>query len=847
MLKASTPAVIYLVLQGTSVKAPALVTLAHVAPYTAASLVLPMLMVEGHALVTTYAAWRPALPAVILSGLFATTLNLVVFQLVRLTSALTTSLSGVIKESSGWLVHGYDRDPRGLASRVWQLAALDIPDSTLAQYDAFVYLGGYTGRVMCDGDPAKCITENVDEVVAFAKRLQPRQLLVFASTSAIAEGSGADLQKEDGPVREALLDSYSSSMSKREQALKQLGTNNPAAPQLIGTRFGTVVGLSPSQRTDLIHMALVCSAYGSGRLKISSPETHRALLAMDDLVVALHKILLQPQRAGRRCHHAQLSYLVDRERLFLNYQYQSGTSSTLAKHFETIVDKVVQGTGKQQGTVLEIASNDGTQLDKFKAQGWKTYGVDPAKNLVKLAAAKGHNAIAAFWGQGRIAGLPAPNTLDAIVAQNVFAHVFRPVEFLDACAAVMGPNTLLYIQTSQCEMFQSGQFDTVYHEHVSFFSAHSFQWAAKAAGLSITNIDIVPIHGRSCLVTFKKGKQLPAASLQQYMSMEIDTGMTQDWFYKQFGSRAVALRDWMNGMLAQMAAQGFTLGAYGAAAKGMVLLHYLKSSPASKAYEFEFVVDDAPLKQNTFCPGTSIPVKPTAYLKTLKADKPLVLVIFAWNFEEEIISKVRSTMAGTGNSKVLAIVPFPTQRVIEIHLGSGQQAVTELLTNPAVPLQWPGVVASNMRCPVVGVSHFYNEEFLLPFFIRHHAAVFDSMLLIDYASTDRSVELLKAEMPASWQVVRSANKDFNAVAVDAEVRRYERSFPACAWKIALTTTEFLVHPNMRGMVAELDGNLTTEVIQFPYHVMVGDDSKPFSNHSQLAVQRTQYGASLAGK
>lgn len=480
------------------------------------------------------------------------------------------------------------------------------------------------------------------------------------------------------------------------------------------------------------------------------------------------------------------------------------------QHFETIVDKVVNGTGKRTGTVLEIASNDGTQLDKFKARGWRTYGVDPAKNLVKLAAAKGHTAIAAFWGQGKIHNLPAPSQLDAIVAQNVFAHVFKPVEFLKSCVEVMGPRTLLYVQTSQCEMFQSGQFDTVYHEHVSFFSAHSFQWAANAAGLSVVNMEIVPIHGRSCLVTLKRGLQPTPQSLQESLQLEVGMGMTQDWFYKQFSSRAIALRDWINGMLAQFASRGYTIGAYGAAAKGMVLLHFLKSSPASHAYEFAFVVDDAPLKQNTFCPGTTIPVKPTSHLKDVNKGQPLVLVIFAWNFEEEIVKKIQTTLAGTGFDTVLAIVPFPTQRVIRIHVDNSQR-VTELVTNPAVPLPWPGTISSAMRCPVVGVTHIFNEELFLPFFIRHYAPMFDSMVIIDYGSTDKSIQVLNANMPASWRVVQSGNTNFSARAVDAEVVQYERALPACAWRIALTVTEFIIHPNLRGLTAEMDGNNTLQV------------------------------------
>jgi nucleoside-diphosphate-sugar epimerase len=132
-------------------------------------------------------------------------------------------------------IYGYDRDPRGLAQRVLHKSALEIDDDTLAGLTAVVYLGGYTGRVMCDASPSQCLKENVDETVAFARRLSRHQLLVFASTSAITEGSGGTPWSEDGSVRTDLLDSYSSSMRAREQALGKFATE-PGAPQMIGVR-----------------------------------------------------------------------------------------------------------------------------------------------------------------------------------------------------------------------------------------------------------------------------------------------------------------------------------------------------------------------------------------------------------------------------------------------------------------------------------------------------------------------------------------------------------------------------------------------------------------------------------
>jgi SAM-dependent methyltransferase len=283
----------------------------------------------------------------------------------------------------------------------------------------------------------------------------------------------------------------------------------------------------------------------------------------------------------RKCHHSQLSSLVDRGHLFSHYLYMSGTSKTLHEHFTWLARKVIaERSGDQTvpGTVLELACNDGTQLDVFKQRGWRTYGVDPAENLVQMAQGKGHRVHVGFWGAQAIDGLPDPAHLDAILAQNVLAHTGRPIDFLRACHDAMGASTKLYVQTSQCEMFLTGQFDTVYHEHVSFFSGHSFLQAAEAAGLTIVDIELVPIHGKSCLVTMRKGRSLSVGSkaLAALLDKEVALGMTGDAFYDRYRRRALSLRRWMHSQLNDLHGRGYTLIAYGAAAKGMVLLHFLR-------------------------------------------------------------------------------------------------------------------------------------------------------------------------------------------------------------------------------------------------------------------------------
>ena len=868
-----------------------------------------------------------------------------------------------------WFVVGYDRIFEGQASH-------EIETDDLHKFQVVIYLGGLTGRTACLNRPAEVEYENIGDILKLAKRMFRSQLLIFASTSAITEGSGSNLSDEDASIQLHLLDPYAASLLRREQALRNLSSTVRKVPQLIGLRFGTVIGLSVSQRVDLGHMAFICKAFMTGKINITHPETNRAFLYMEDLLRAVTTLIRQSEKAQRfdlfhlqsfsatisnvantiawrtgahihswdhpvkhdvagfslstkkftttfnftftgnhddvvsrliddvprmcvgresrleqnvtkcvvcgsstlhtvldlhkqplandfrtvnstacerfplrlvrcpKCHHTQLSYIVDRKYLFSHYLYQSGTSQSLKTYFAWLAAKIIDESEQTNGTVLEIACNDGSQLDEFSKHGWKTFGVDPAKNLVELARAKNHTVFSGFWGVDSFHNLPSSDSLDAIVAQNVLAHVENPVHFLRTCAAKMNKKTKLYIQTSQCEMYETGQFDTVYHEHISFFTAHSFQAIAVLAGLKILNFEITPIHGRSCLVTFERKdisnvsfitslekKEVP--SLRAALEKERDLGMTDPWFYVKYQAHALAMRQWIVRQLSALHGQGHTIVAYGAAAKGMVLLHFLLEI-WDGSWNISYVVDDAPLKQNTFCPGTLIPVRPTAELGKHDVSTSLTIVVFAWNFREEILQKVRQQTVNRGMTNIFIILPFPQQQLLKLDADNN----STLAQNSYRPLPWP-LIFPTPRRPVLLISHFYNEELLLPYWIRHHAPMFDMAILIDYNSTDKSLEIIRREAPSSWKIVSSRNIMFDAELVDDEVKDYEKMFPK-AWKIALNTPEFLVHFNLRQMLAEVERSSNTMAFRFRGITMTGNDSIPLQRFSSLLKQRSQY-------
>ena len=574
----------------------------------------------------------------------------------------------------------------------------------------------------------------------------------------------------------------------------------------------------------------------------------------------------------RECHHLHLSQLVSRKRLFSDYLYVSGTSKTLLKHFEWLAQKIqadvetlpLEGA-RTKRAVLELACNDGSQLDAFARLGWKTYGVDPAANIVPTAVAKGHQAKVGFWGAQSVwppEGTPV--VLDAIVAQNVLAHVPSPTQFLKDCAAAMGPRTLLFIQTSQCHMHEDGQFDTAYHEHLSFFTSHSFERAATAAQLAVLSFETTPIHGISCLWKLKRadgessGALAGGTSLKAKLDEEVRLGITTDFFYDRYRMRAEETSAWLDAQLAALSAAGYRLGGYGAAAKGMVLLHFMlgRGGAHAAARSLEFVLDDAPMKQGTYCPGTTIPVRPTRSLESVFTadDKPLALVIFAWNFWAELSGNMQKLLAAAPPTRsgrprvVLAVLPFPTPRVVTL----AGDTVAQMHYQPAqIDAAYRGWVRAAGARRAVLLTSFADDAAVLPHWIRHHAHMFDEATLLDCGSADASRGIIEREAPPTWRVVRAPNASAALRGCAHHLASHAARARPHDWVFPLQLHELLVHGDLRGALAALDGQAgpppLAATLQFPALQMAGASAArpPADRFTDLATQRSQYHAAAA--
>lgn len=479
----------------------------------------------------------------------------------------------------------------------------------------------------------------------------------------------------------------------------------------------------------------------------------------------------------KNCYHTQLSYTIPPEDVFSNYIYFSGTSNTMRDFFRDFADKSIQESGgKSDGVVLEIACNDGSLLDWYKARGWKTYGYDPAKNIHEISSAKGHSVTVGFWGPDPVPEYPP---LDLIVAQNVCAHVPDPVAFLSKCREVMNDNTILYIQTSQSEMIEKGQYDTAYHEHLSFFTVRSMDVAAKMAGLCLDGVEKTAVHGSSYIFRLRLQSSVDITQNEIY-KYEKDIGLYDDLLYYVYVEKVNELSNWLNRWQTKLREEYFVkLIGYGAAAKGMTVLNSFKWK-----MPLEYIADDSKFKQGYYATNNKYLILSPSQIS--EEQGILAIYVLAWNFIDEIKDRVKKLRPG---KPTYFLTTYPLKTVWYVDSDGQECKIYEEIDTR--------FTKTSIHHKNILITHLYNEEALLTQWIRHHSPLFNSVVVIDYDSTDKSREILKREAPDSWNVVTSRNREFGAIDIDSEVAGYENSFDNHDWRLALTTTEFLFTTGLR--------------------------------------------------
>jgi len=329
-----------------------------------------------------------------------------------------------------------------------------------------------------------------------------------------------------------------------------------------------------------------------------------------------------------KCFHCQLHYIVNPEILFKNYKYVSGTSQTGLLFFKENAKFITEYTNGKK--ILDIACNDGSQLNYFKELGWETYGVDPATNLLDISLKNGHTVICDFWNENVAKQFPI---MDVITAQNVFAHTQYIDQFLQTCKLVMNENTILFIQTSQKNMIINSEFDTIYHEHISFFNTKSMDILTKRNGLCLHKIHEADIHGTSYIFEIKIHSD--GNFIKENLLEEESKGMYSQELYNTFSLNAKVISKNLKDKIEDFRSNGYKCIGYGAAAKGQTVICYAE-------IDLDYIIDENPLKIGLFSPKMNIPIVDINHFKNDPSENYLI-VILAWNFADEIIHKIKST------------------------------------------------------------------------------------------------------------------------------------------------------------------------------------------------------------
>jgi len=349
----------------------------------------------------------------------------------------------------------------------------------------------------------------------------------------------------------------------------------------------------------------------------------------------------------KNCFHSQLSIVVDPELMFENYLYVSGTTETFRKHCEDLAVDAVKRFSRKKLSVLDIACNDGTQLEFFRSLNCEILGVDPAKNLRKITLEKNIPVIVDYWSKALAKKIR--KKFDIITGTNVFAHVDNIMDFLLACKEVLNENGYIILEFPYCDkMIKNNEFDTVYHEHLSYFLVNSFFTLIDKAGLTITDIIQTPIHGGSIRFFLSSKRSKASDKTKKLIDLEKKSGLLNLITYQKFTERVNLNKKTFKNKLKELKKTGKRIVGYGASAKGNTMLNYFKAN-------LEYIVDDNPLKWDYLTPGRDILiVSPERFSKD---PVNLAIVILSWNFYAEIKKKIKKLRPKTKADLCILYVP----------------------------------------------------------------------------------------------------------------------------------------------------------------------------------------------
>lgn len=353
------------------------------------------------------------------------------------------------------------------------------------------------------------------------------------------------------------------------------------------------------------------------------------------------------------CSLSQLSHVVSPQLMYTNYFYHSSISNTFKMHCAAMAKHLldnfypIQDRGNKVPEVLDIASNDSCLLNEFMKYGYFCTGVEPASNLTRCN--QDIHIVRDFWSNKLAKSYGWKK--DFIIATNVVAHVHDLSDFLLGVKNALSPMGMFVIEVPYAaNLIAKNQFDTIYHEHLSYFLFTQLKHVLLEAGLHVFHVEQYPIHGGNIRVYASPYEYPRFKTVKALSTFEENNGFYLHETYDKFAERVYRIKEEFHAILKQLHSEGKKVMAYGASAKGISLLNY---SSIQRSW-IHSIVDDTPDKQGKFTPGTRIPIVDYSHFEK---EKPDYIVLLAWNFASELIGKTKHLGAKY-------IVPIPEVKVL---------------------------------------------------------------------------------------------------------------------------------------------------------------------------------------
>jgi len=355
------------------------------------------------------------------------------------------------------------------------------------------------------------------------------------------------------------------------------------------------------------------------------------------------------------CFLVQLLDIVSKEHLFKHYFYMTSASTPIVEHFRKYAKDIFEEflIDQENPLIVEIGSNDGSLLLEFKKLGSSIMGIEPASNLAKLANDSGISTMNNFFSSDLAKNIIQSKNASVVVANNVIGHIENLHDLMKGIQILIGEKGVFIFEVPYLvDLIKKLEFDTIYHEHLSYFSILPLLHLMKIFGLEIFDIKKQSVHGGTLRIFVSKENNFTVKeSVQTFVQLENNLKLNKIEIYEKFSKQVKDLKHKILNSLKDLKKENKSLFGYGASAKGNVLLNYCNID----ASILDFIIDTTPIKQGKFTPGTHIPI----FIPEKINDKGNgdVAFLLAWNYEDQILDKEQNFRSRGG--KFLIPIPEP--------------------------------------------------------------------------------------------------------------------------------------------------------------------------------------------